>query len=241
MSRETYAILIGIFVILIILSPFPVFFLAVMFLSYVISREVGKSIGVDISLFSPLVLLSQYFTPQLTPILIGTISLVYGYKSWSMEKFFKALFLLFYPAIFLSYLINIREYGIYITSVFIFGLWINDVSAYYVGKRFGKTSLFPKISPKKTVEGFLGGIVLGSIFYLLFLPLSLWKSLLFSIFTLTSGVVGDYFKSFIKRHIGIKDFSNIFGEHGGFTDRFDAVVFASPVFYFLICAWKFNC
>ncbi|HIP42590.1 MAG TPA: phosphatidate cytidylyltransferase [Aquifex aeolicus] len=241
MSRETYGILIGISVILVILSPFPIFFSAVMFLSYVISKEVGKSISVDISLFSPLVSLSQYFTPQLTPILIGIISLVYGYKSWSLENFFRTFFLLFYPAIFLSYLIHIREHGVYITLVFIFGLWINDIFAYYIGKHFGKTPLFPQISPKKTVEGFLGGIVLGSIFYLLFLPLSLWKSLLIAIFTLTSGVVGDYFKSFIKRLVGIKDFSNTFGEHGGFTDRFDAVVFASPVFYFLICAWKFSC
>nr|AAN12287.1 phosphatidate cytidylytransferase [Aquifex pyrophilus] len=234
MSRESYGLAIGLIVILITFLPLPLFAFFVCLLSFFVSKEVSKVFKEDISLFSPLILLVHHLLSPLTYPLIGLLALYRGYKTWSIESFLKVVFLGFYPALFLSYLIGIREKGVFITLVFIFGIWINDVFAYYTGKYFGKTPLFPKISPKKTLEGLLGGLIPASLFYGFLLPEDFLKAFFIGMITLVFGVAGDYFKSFIKRQYHIKDFSNILGEHGGFADRFDAIIFSSPVFYFFI-------
>ncbi|AAC07246.1 phosphatidate cytidylyltransferase [Aquifex aeolicus VF5] len=242
MSREFYGVLIGVTTLLVIFLPKSLFLLVILFLCFAISREVSVALGEnEVFYFSPLVLLTYYFADPLVFPLIGLLSLYFAYKRWELNSFFKSTFLLFYPALFLVYLIKIKEISTYYLLIFIFGIWINDVFAYYIGKNFGKTPLFPKISPKKTVEGFLGGVLFGSLFFALTLPYGILNSFLLGTFVLTVGVAGDYFKSFIKRQVGIKDFSNVFGEHGGFTDRFDALVFSAPVFYLIMCAGELNC
>ncbi|WP_461832440.1 phosphatidate cytidylyltransferase [Aquifex sp.] len=234
MSRELYGLIIGLSVILVIFLPLPLFIFFVCLLSFFVSREISNIFKEDISLFSPIILLTHYLIGAFAYPLIGLVALYRGYKSWSLESFLRALFLGFYPALFLSHLIGIREQGVYITLIFVFGIWINDVFAYYTGRYLGKTPLFSKISPKKTLEGFLGGLIPASLFYGLFLPEPFLKALFIGLITVSFGVAGDYFKSFIKRQFGIKDFSNIFGEHGGFTDRFDALIYSSPVFYLFL-------
>ena len=235
MSREAYGILIGILTVGVILLPIELFILALTFLTFFISREVSKAINEErIYYLSPISFLISYFSLPAGLVFIGIASLILAYKYRSLEKFFRYHFILFYPALFLKYTAHIKEEGTYLLLVFIFGLWVNDVLAYYIGKNFGRTPLFPKISPKKTVEGFLGGIIPGTLVFSVFLTYGFFYSFLIGFLTLLTGVAGDYYKSFIKRQVGIKDFSNIFGEHGGFTDRFDAVVFSSPVYYFLI-------
>ena len=235
MSREAYGILIGILTIAVILFPLELFVSILTLLTFFISREVSKAVNEEnVYYLSPIAFLISYFSLPAGLVFIGIVSLILAYKYWSLEKFFKYHFLLFYPSLFLKYTAHIKEEGTYPLLVFIFGLWVNDVFAYYVGKNLGKTPLFPKISPKKTVEGFLGGIIPGTLLFSFLLPYGFLNSFLIGFLTLLIGVVGDYYKSFIKRQVGIKDFSNIFGEHGGFTDRFDAVVFSSPVYYLLI-------
>ena len=114
----------------------------------------------------------------------------------------------------------------------IFSLWINDTMAYIVGSLIGKTPL-SKISPKKTWEGTIGGVLLTIIvisvaaFYIERLPVI--HAAILSGLTAISGTYGDLFESKLKRMAQVKDSGNFMPGHGGFLDRFDSLLFASPV------------
>lgn len=235
MSRETYGILIGVITLAAVLTPLPVFALLVALLSVLIAYELCRSLDLGelyfSALFSPLLF---YISQPLGGIYISLISLLYGYRTWSLDLFFRSVFVLFYTGFFPSYLILIKEEGTRLLLILLLGVWVSDVLAYYVGKNFGRRPLFPKLSPNKSLEGFLAGIGAGSLVFLFLPGVPFLDSIFVGFLTLLSGAAGDYFKSFIKRQLGIKDFSDILGPHGGFTDRFDALVFAAPVFYWLL-------
>lgn len=124
--------------------------------------------------------------------------------------------------------------------------WLADSGAYFIGTFFGKHKLCPRISPKKTVEGLIGGIVCSVLFSLLagwiyqtcFLgdaaKVSYWTILGLSLVCAPLSVVGDLFASLIKRHCEVKDFGKIFPGHGGMLDRFDSLLFVFPVVYFTV-------
>ncbi|KXO16689.1 phosphatidate cytidylyltransferase [Clostridiales bacterium KA00134] len=110
-----------------------------------------------------------------------------------------------------------------------------DTFAYIVGMNFGKHKLIPKVSPNKSVEGAIGGILgslILSMFYLYFrgIHLTVWIAL-FLILASISGQIGDLIASKIKRFTGIKDFGHILPGHGGFMDRFDSILMVAPVIY----------
>jgi phosphatidate cytidylyltransferase len=116
-------------------------------------------------------------------------------------------------------------------SVFIFS-WVNDTGAYLTGISFGKRRLFERISPKKSWEGFAGGIfftlVAAYILYVFCPSYSLVVWMGFGIITAVSGVFGDLTESLFKRSIHCKDSGSIMPGHGGFLDRFDCIFFAVP-------------
>ena len=119
--------------------------------------------------------------------------------------------------------------------------WGTDTFAYLFGIVFGKHKLYPSISPKKTVEGSLGGIFGSLILLILFNYFVLNYNIIFVIF---SGILlsivaqlGDLFASKIKREMGIKDFSDIIKGHGGFLDRFDSIIFVTPLVYIVFCVF----
>ena len=129
-----------------------------------------------------------------------------------------------------------NEQGGHVIYLAIFlGAWGTDAFAYFTGMFFGKGGkhkLIPDVSPKKTVEGFIGGIVLGVATMMLFGVVcnhfTQYNSniLMFALGGLLVSVVsqiGDLFMSYVKRHYGIKDFSNLFPGHGGVLDRFDSI------------------
>ena len=235
MSREVYGVIIGVSVLIAISLPPQLFLLVLMLLAFLISRELTRALNLkSIQYISPFLLLTGVVSPALTLTFSSLTALYYGYKSWSLENFFKAFFLSLYPPLFLAYLFHVKQFGTSLLLIYIVSFWINDVFAYYIGKNFGRTPLFPKLSPKKTLEGFFGGYIPAVAFMSLALPFNTLYSLLIALLTVLLGVVGDYFKSFIKRQLGIKDFSNALGGHGGFTDRFDDIVFAAPLYYLLI-------
>jgi len=118
--------------------------------------------------------------------------------------------------------------------------WTNDTFAYLVGKGFGKRKLMKKISPKKTIEGFFGGLV-GALFasFIFFKFTSITEySLIFWLFLglLVSvlGTIGDLIQSKFKRLAGVKDSGNIMPGHGGVYDRLDGIIFAGPFIYLFI-------
>lgn len=161
------------------------------------------------------------------------------------EDVFASFVALVYPLAFFLVLAMVAEYGndhnksrIALLSVFAMPL-IGDTLAYTVGRLFGKRKLCPAISPNKTVAGGFGGVLGGGlggvlVYFLqgLFpadvpLPLLVVLGLLCGVL----GQFGDLFASTIKRYAGIKDYSRLFGEHGGVLDRLDSVLFCAPIVY----------
>ncbi|MDY2789013.1 MAG: phosphatidate cytidylyltransferase [Atopobium sp.] len=108
-------------------------------------------------------------------------------------------------------------------------IWLNDTFAYFVGSRFGKHKMAPRISPKKSWEGFIGGMF-GSILVWVFLsmtllPMSLFMAICTGLATGLMGVFGDLLESRIKRGVGVKDSGNLMPGHGGMLDRSDSLLF----------------
>ena len=118
----------------------------------------------------------------------------------------------------------------------IIAIAISDIFAYEIGKRFGSGKLAENISPNKTVEGFLAGLLIGTLFMSFNIAINLDKSylssFLVSILFISLGVVGDLFMSKIKRSIDVKDSGTIFPGHGGLLDRIDSYLISFP--YLLI-------
>lgn len=117
--------------------------------------------------------------------------------------------------------------------------WTGDTGAYFIGKKYGKNSLFKEVSPGKTVEGFIGGILICIIFLLLtkltfFQNLTLLDCVILGTIGTTAAHLGDLFESLIKRSRGVKDSGYLIPGHGGFLDRFDAFMFTTPVLYIYI-------
>ena len=117
-------------------------------------------------------------------------------------------------------------------------VWVNNSFAFFIGKKIGKRPLFKSISPKKTWEGFLGGllftIIAASIFYYSKAFFSLNFYILLAVLIATLSTLGDLVQSKFKRYADVKDSGSLIPGHGGFFDRMDSVIFSAPWVYFLI-------
>lgn len=115
---------------------------------------------------------------------------------------------------------------------------VSDSAQYYTGRAFGRRPLAPTISPKKTVEGAIGGVVFGTLAmaaggrWVFHSPI--WMLALLGATISLLGIVGDLFESLLKRSAGVKDSSNLIPGHGGVLDRIDSWLFASPVYYVFV-------
>lgn len=122
---------------------------------------------------------------------------------------------------------------LYLIGMFIL-IWTNDTFAYLTGRFLGKTKLFERISPKKTWEGTLGGIVfsvVASVLLAHYMEDDLVFWIISAVLISLGAIFGDLFESMLKRNAGIKDSGNIMPGHGGVLDRFDAALFGAPIFY----------
>lgn len=128
----------------------------------------------------------------------------------------------------------------YIWLIFIISFG-TDTFAYIAGNLFGKRKLCPKISPNKTIEGSIGGIIGSSILTIIFSTYfqlgPLWKLIILSIICSILAQLGDLVASKIKRLTGIKDYGFIMPGHGGALDRFDSIIFTAPVVYYYISSF----
>lgn len=136
------------------------------------------------------------------------------------------------------YLIRTLDGGLVWILALLAGTWAGDTAAYFVGKKLGKIKLAPRLSPGKTVEGAVGGLigsVLGAAMVYLFYP-----SASFPVFAAlgllvgVSGILGDLFESSLKRTAGLKDTGFLIPGHGGVLDRFDSMLFAAPAAYYFV-------
>jgi phosphatidate cytidylyltransferase len=118
-------------------------------------------------------------------------------------------------------------------------VWLTDTGAYIFGRLFGKRKLWPEISPNKTVEGFVGGILCSTIVAVVFsiyydMPLSLFPLLLVTWLLSLFGQLGDLVESALKRHFDVKDSGTLLPGHGGILDRFDSFIFVLPLMNILL-------
>jgi phosphatidate cytidylyltransferase len=158
----------------------------------------------------------------------------------------KYLYLLGYiilPFVFITKIsFGINDYNPKIIIGLFILIWTNDTFAYIVGKSVGRTKLFEKISPKKTVEGFLGGIVFAVLAGYLISKyyikantefsdrsILIWTSI--AVIVGIAGTIGDLIESKFKRIAGVKDSGSIMPGHGGILDRFDSVIFVAPIIF----------
>ena len=137
-----------------------------------------------------------------------------------------------------------KNFGIFLSLLSLGIAWSCDIGAYFLGKKFGKNKLCPYISPKKTVEGAIGGMISSFIYAFLFCFFWQYTFKIYNINYLTVAIMvilgapiailGDLCFSLIKRLLSVKDFGEIIPGHGGVLDRFDSVIFVSPfIFIFL--------
>ena len=121
----------------------------------------------------------------------------------------------------------------------LFIVWATDIGAYMIGRRFGTRKLLPKVSPNKTIEGSLGGVVCAMVVSLVFMlvdkavyaPHHLLAMLLYVALFSVFGQFGDLVESAIKRHFGVKDSGRLIPGHGGILDRFDSMIFVFPIMH----------
>ncbi len=129
-----------------------------------------------------------------------------------------------------------------VTLLLIGTVVVSDSAQYYTGRMFGRRPLAPAISPKKTREGAIGGVAFGVLFMVLvgrlFLPAPSSSLAVLGVLVVVAGICGDLFESRLKRASGLKDSSSMIPGHGGVLDRIDALLFATPVFYFYLQAAK---
>jgi len=118
------------------------------------------------------------------------------------------------------------------------GTWAGDTAAYFVGKTFGKIKIAPVLSPKKTLEGTIGGILgsllVGYLFVLLYSFLDPLKMLVLGLLLGMTAGLGDLLESSFKRQAGVKDSSKLIPGHGGILDRFDSAMFTAPLVYYFV-------
>jgi phosphatidate cytidylyltransferase len=116
---------------------------------------------------------------------------------------------------------------------------VSDTAQYYSGRAFGRRPLAPAISPKKTIEGAIGGFVFGTAAFAIvgtwWVPqLPLAARVVLGPIIVAFGIAGDLFESMLKRRAGVKDSSSIIPGHGGVLDRIDALLFVAPVYYLVL-------
>ena len=135
-------------------------------------------------------------------------------------------------------LIDMTEYSLFIWIVVIaaFG---SDIFAYFTGYFLGKHKMAPNLSPKKTIEGAVGGLIgsslLSGLFGYIFMRDMALVCLVLGLVGGAAGMAGDLTASMFKRKMGIKDYGTLIPGHGGIMDRFDSVIFVAPVVYYAIC------
>lgn len=190
--------------------------------------------------FLPLTTDTTQFYYLVVMILLGTS--VVSKNTYTIDEAGFPVLVSLYVGIGFASFVNARIDSLVMLCFGLFIVWATDIGAYMIGRKYGKQKLWPDISPNKTVEGALGGIVCAVVVAILFLlvyPGKLYfghNSLVMIFLTIILSVVGqfgDLVESAIKRHYGVKDSGNILPGHGGILDRFDSMLFVFPIMHLL--------
>ena len=173
--------------------------------------------------------------------------LVFAYPKYNTQQIFAGFFGMFYVAVMLSYIYQTRNLpgGIFSVWLVFVCSWGCDTCAYCVGVLIGKHKMAPKLSPKKSIEGGIGGLAGAALLGALYaLAINKWGGASagvgeYALICFVGGIIsmiGDLAASAIKRNHEIKDYGKLIPGHGGILDRFDSVIFTAPVIYYLAVA-----
>ncbi len=173
---------------------------------------------------------------------------VFRFPRYQAGQVMASCFCALYPAVLFSFIYLTRQlqYGVYLVWMIFISSWICDTCAYLVGMAFGKHKLAPVLSPKKSVEGAVGGVagsaLISALFAWIFLtPMTktagtAGAAALIGAVGAVISQIGDLAASAIKRNHDVKDYGKLIPGHGGIMDRFDSVLFTAPVIYYLSVA-----
>lgn len=192
----------------------------------------------------------DYLLPVLIAALIALLFVyVFTYPAYSAEDVMDAFFGIAYVAVCLSFIYQTRELedGMYTVWLIVICSWGCDTMAYVFGRLFGKHKMAPVLSPKKSVEGAVGGVLSAAVFGAVYAAI-VGRFMVnggnkIAVFALIGAVgalismVGDLAASAIKRNHGIKDYGKLIPGHGGILDRFDSVIITAPIIYLLAYAF----
>ena len=177
---------------------------------------------------------------------------IFWYPKFNANQVAGGIFGLIYTTFMMSFIYYTRESkdGIWFIWVIFITSWVSDTCAYIVGSAWGKHKMTPRLSPKKSWEGAVGGIIgsgiATSIFGLIYELNHDRRFLMIPIFFLIGcigafiSMCGDLVASAVKRNNNVKDFGNVIPGHGGILDRFDSVLFTAPTVYFMIVLFLVN-
>ncbi len=167
---------------------------------------------------------------------------VIGYPTYHSQQMTMLFFGLFYVTLMLSFVFKVRflEQGILLVWLIFIGAWGSDTCAYCVGKLIGKHKLPSKLSPNKTLEGCLGGVLGAALIGFVFARIAFsgnvnywWQFAVIGGVSSVISQIGDLTASAIKRNYDIKDYGHLIPGHGGILDRFDSIIFTAPIVYML--------
>ena len=186
---------------------------------------IGLAMGLTFAFALPIVEILFSQQVNFTHIRYSALGLIYISLSWALMINTRSIHEIWVTGNGWPY-----EVGLMIPLATIFSIWINDTMAYIVGSLIGKTP-FSKISPKKTIEGTAGGIILcvaamGTLAYFIKMPVI--HICIIAAISAIAGTAGDLLESKIKRVANVKDSGSIMPGHGGFLDRFDSLLLATP-------------
>jgi phosphatidate cytidylyltransferase len=258
-TRLLSGILLVIIALLTIITGGDVLFGTILLISLIGMTEIYKVLGIEkkelgivgyIAALAYFALVRFGLTEWVTALGIAFLILimavyVFTYPKFRSEHVTLAFFGLFYVAFMLSYVYQIRmlEQGAFLVWLVFLCSWGCDTSAYCVGVTMGKHKLAPVLSPKKSVEGAIGGVVgaaiLGALYAILlncFAPGADAEVLQYALICGVGGIisqVGDLAASAIKRNHDIKDYGKLIPGHGGILDRFDSVIITAPIIYYM--------
>ncbi len=203
-------------------------------------KEALKLVSIDdnrLYIFPVSIWILTPFYPHPSDLLIASIAIMGAVIAYKHLFEAKSIIPILYPGIGIVYAwMLFREYNMLSLLWLVVVVALTDTGAYYTGKKFGKTPFSPT-SPKKTKEGVIGGIIIGSLGGTLVMigDSNIFINAIFiALFTSIASIFGDLFESWLKREAGVKDSGDILPGHGGILDRIDGYIFASVTLYIML-------